>query len=258
VKQDEPFKVLGEEIMFPGDPNASPHMVYNCRCTLVADIPGVPDSAQRRAIDPETGESVLVDNMTYAEWAGWKEANGQSTGDETTDASTPELIDTINFANKSSVMAQIEKAELETAGFDYEVNYSITTDGKVWRVNGEAGSVNPSAIPSDLTGSYSYHNHPDAKTHYSFSANDVAYSIEHKEAYSKASDSTFEYTMKRTAQTVDKSPEEVYYRFKEIEKNEVLEMEWNGKIDPDLDGYHETMKILSAELKIDYERKKRN
>lgn len=73
VKRDEPFKVLGEEIMFPGDPNASPHMVYNCRCTLVADIPGVPDSAQRRAIDPETGESVLVDNMTYAEWEKWKE-----------------------------------------------------------------------------------------------------------------------------------------------------------------------------------------
>ena len=35
---DKPFKVDGEEIMFPGDPSAPGYLVYNCRCTLVAAV----------------------------------------------------------------------------------------------------------------------------------------------------------------------------------------------------------------------------
>ena len=42
----------------------------------------------------------------------------------------------------------------------------------------------------------------------------------------------------------------------EIEKTSVFAMKWDGLIDPDLDGYHEVMKILSRELKFEYERKK--
>ena len=34
VNQDEPFVVDGMKIMFPGDPDADPSLVYNCRCTL--------------------------------------------------------------------------------------------------------------------------------------------------------------------------------------------------------------------------------
>ena len=74
VGVNEPFKVDGYEIMFPGDPTAKAYLVYNCRCTLIAAVDGVDTSdAQRRARDPETGENVLVEDMTYAEWAGWKE-----------------------------------------------------------------------------------------------------------------------------------------------------------------------------------------
>ena len=70
----KPFKVDGEEIMFPGDTSAPGYLVYNCRCSLVADVDGVDTSdAKRRARDPETGESVLIENMSYSEWAGWKE-----------------------------------------------------------------------------------------------------------------------------------------------------------------------------------------
>ena len=73
VDIDKPFKVDGEEIMFPGDTSAPGYLVYNCRCSLVADVDGVDTSdAKRRARDPETGESVLIENMSYAEWAGWK------------------------------------------------------------------------------------------------------------------------------------------------------------------------------------------
>ena len=58
---------------YPSDPQGKPWEVYNCRCTMIAAVDGVDTSdAKRRARDPETGESVLIENMSYAEWAGWK------------------------------------------------------------------------------------------------------------------------------------------------------------------------------------------
>ena len=74
VGVDEPFIVGGEKLMFPGDRSGSGWNIYNCRCTQIAKVKGVDTSdAKRRARDPETGESVLIENMSYAEWAGWKE-----------------------------------------------------------------------------------------------------------------------------------------------------------------------------------------
>lgn len=58
---------------FPGDPQGRPEEIYNCRCTLVSVIEGIETSkGQRRARNPETGQNELIENMTYAEWAGWK------------------------------------------------------------------------------------------------------------------------------------------------------------------------------------------
>ena len=73
VDVDKPFKVDGYELMYPGDSSAPGYLVYNCRCTQIAEVDGEDTSSGgRRAIDQETGESVLVKDMTYAEWAGWK------------------------------------------------------------------------------------------------------------------------------------------------------------------------------------------
>lgn len=76
VDIDKPFTVDGYELMYPGDTSAPGYLVYNCRCTQIADVDGEDTSSGgRRARDPETGESVLVEDMTYAEWAGWKKPN---------------------------------------------------------------------------------------------------------------------------------------------------------------------------------------
>lgn len=70
VDVDKPFKVDGYELMYPGDSSAPGYLVYNCRCTMIADLPDVskPRHELRRAIDPETGRSVLVPYMNYTQW----------------------------------------------------------------------------------------------------------------------------------------------------------------------------------------------
>lgn len=76
---DEPFHSRLGDILFPGDPNADPANVYNCRCTLIEVIEGIETHGERRAYrewDDERGhhkESYLVKDMTYREWKQWKE-----------------------------------------------------------------------------------------------------------------------------------------------------------------------------------------
>ena len=69
----EPFEVDGDTIEYPGDPNAPGYLVYNCRCTLRAVIDGHSYHGDRRAINPKTGESELISDMSYSEWAMMKE-----------------------------------------------------------------------------------------------------------------------------------------------------------------------------------------
>lgn len=62
---DEPFKVQGYEIQYPGDPNAAPEMVYHCRCKLSSALKKYPrQNAMRR--DNVTKE--VTPDVTYTEW----------------------------------------------------------------------------------------------------------------------------------------------------------------------------------------------
>lgn len=71
------LKLDGNHLMYPGDSSAPGYLVYNCRCTTVAVLDGVDiGDAMRRARDPETGQNVLVEDMTYDEWVKWKMAKG--------------------------------------------------------------------------------------------------------------------------------------------------------------------------------------
>lgn len=75
VAQDKKFS---NGCRFPGDPQGPPWEIYNCRCTLIAAVEGVDTStAQRRARNAATGQTEVISNMTYAEWAGWKKDTKQ-------------------------------------------------------------------------------------------------------------------------------------------------------------------------------------
>lgn len=61
---DKPFVVDGDEIMYPGDMNAKPYLLYNCRCTYITQFKGLEKDIQNFDIrnDPK------VNGMTYDEW----------------------------------------------------------------------------------------------------------------------------------------------------------------------------------------------
>ena len=76
VDQDKKFS---NGCRFPGDPQGPAWEIYNCRCTMVSALDDVDTSdAKRRARDPETGESVVISDMTYQEWANWKAASAKA------------------------------------------------------------------------------------------------------------------------------------------------------------------------------------
>ena len=56
--------------MYPGDPAAAPEMVYNCRCTLIADLIDYPAQDAKRRVG-SVGSPTIRD-MTFAQWAGWR------------------------------------------------------------------------------------------------------------------------------------------------------------------------------------------
>ena len=68
---DKPFHSILGDIMFPGDPNVAPANVYNCRCTLIAEVEGIDTSSALR----RDRYGVLPD-MTYAQWENTKRGEG--------------------------------------------------------------------------------------------------------------------------------------------------------------------------------------
>lgn len=68
---DKPFHSILGDIMFPGDPSAAPANIYNCRCTLIAEVEGVDMSDALRR-----DRWGLLPNMTFAQWERHKRGEG--------------------------------------------------------------------------------------------------------------------------------------------------------------------------------------
>lgn len=61
---DKPFVVDGDEIMCPGDMNAKPYLIWNCRCTYITQFKGLEKDIQNYDIRKDPS----VNNMSYDEW----------------------------------------------------------------------------------------------------------------------------------------------------------------------------------------------
>lgn len=63
---DEPFEVDGYELMYPADPAGEPYLVYNCRCTTIAQVKGF-------EYDINEVRNVRGGYSSYEEWKHAKE-----------------------------------------------------------------------------------------------------------------------------------------------------------------------------------------
>lgn len=131
---------------FPGDPQGRPEEIYNCRCTLVSVIDGIDTSrGQRRARNPETGQNGLIENMTYAEWAGWKQKTGTDrlsiavekirNADKVSDISRIVQDETKKLVDLSGMELDLAKENMEQIlrlGDEYGYHFSeiVTTSGR--------------------------------------------------------------------------------------------------------------------------------
>lgn len=98
VRPGEPFKIGREEIRFPGDPQAAPHLIYNCRCTLIADLEGFENDPK----DLSLRYSERLGGMSYEEWK--KEKSSPASGTSVGSMKTPIRPKKSNFDNEQAYM----------------------------------------------------------------------------------------------------------------------------------------------------------
>lgn len=83
VETDEPFKVDGHEIRYPGDPKAAGYLIYNCRCTLLpvteySDVKEKPDISypewkkQKQSSDFTSATNMEQAKQTLKDTVGFK------------------------------------------------------------------------------------------------------------------------------------------------------------------------------------------
>lgn len=138
---DKPFKVDGYDIMFPGDTSAPGYLVYNCRCTQIAVVEGVDtSSAQRRARNASTGQTEVISNMSYAEWAGWKKDTKQVASAAKSDIikAKPEIKPvTLSLSN----LEELEKWQSEYYATNSSVEFTKKANPNISKYSGGAYSA---------------------------------------------------------------------------------------------------------------------
>lgn len=138
VAQDKKFS---NGCRFPGDPQGPPWEIYNCRCTLIAAVEGVDtSSAQRRAKNADTGQTEVIPNMSYAEWAGWKKDTKQVASAAKSDIikAKPEIKPvTLSLSN----LEELEKWQNEYYATNSSVEFTKKANPNISKYSGGAYSA---------------------------------------------------------------------------------------------------------------------
>lgn len=153
---DEPFKVDGYEIKFPGDPTAEGFLIWNCRCTTIAQI----DGFERDPKDLGLRYDEKLGNMSYEEWKNAKAPPEKAKEPGAAETVTAKPSYDMDSAKLKAVMSEEdykgfkELADKSPVGGLYE-KYADQTRAYTLSANG--GSY--ASLSDNVTFSYSKANH---------------------------------------------------------------------------------------------------
>lgn len=152
---DKPFEVDGLKIRYPGDPEAEPGLVYNCRCTMVGDIVDYPSTYDR--YDNIDGKPIK--GMTYQEWEAaklkgenispipltWKKFVEQNT-------QTVNIKDLFADKKMSHVYNDIEAFDTTTANKFYKELQGMGKPSQIWNsyIDGTLDEANTKKLEAFL------------------------------------------------------------------------------------------------------------
>lgn len=197
VPVDQPFVNEYGEIDYPGDSSADPANVYNCRCTLVADIKKIKSYSERLK------ESRAASKMSYKEWEKSHRlgASDFPGGNKT----SVHRVGNMDASNEENVRARLREYESQIADADVENAYVVTQNGEIYHLVGDEKGVDIGALGGSLKGSYATHNHPEGQGEYTFSNRDVNTYVDGQMAVLRGFDEKYVYELNRSG-AVDAIP----------------------------------------------------
>ena len=118
VDVGEPFIMDGFKIKYPGDPAAPAHLLFNCRCTVIAKVKGVDFN-----VSDKTQRDDKIGDMSYEEWKGeHKTAPKPPENVSEGKAEKPAKGEPIKSTSRTQAIAQVERARNEAYEYSRKVN----------------------------------------------------------------------------------------------------------------------------------------
>lgn len=130
VSNDEKF---ANGCRFPGDPSGPAAEIYNCRCTIIADLSEYPDheTARRRSRGFVTGQKGAVKDVTYEEWVKGKERAGRSMANGLRDS--PGRI--ITASEQNALILEIESLGADPSVFVFNAGARTGFNDRTGKIN---------------------------------------------------------------------------------------------------------------------------
>lgn len=167
--------------------------------------------------------------------------------------------DEIHFNDKKQMNELLYGFKEQYSNQEVEYGMLLSPKNKAFVVKGTKSTNDFSMLSDDVfENSFVIHNHPNQKTHYSFSSADVSFFLENKIAETNAFDHKYEYKIKRTKDTLEKGLDSNEFQntfFDIIDENSMKNE--NFVAINDEDEYHVVIDRLAKKYKFLYERRLR-
>lgn len=185
-----------------------PPLHPNCRSTTRGYIDEeVEKTIKRRATNPITGETEVIDNMSYKEWMkryGLSANNSTNTLDR---HPKPKLLGNINVKDNKEINNILKNYEKIIKNDTIENAIVITKKGEIYQCFGNANNVWVDIdLGKELNGAIVTHNHPKDETYFGFSEQDIKLFEKYDLESLRGVDYKYVYELNRNKKTVLKYP----------------------------------------------------